>query len=354
MNRLMLAPLLFIAAAAVSCVGPAVPAPAQVSTPNAIAAAGASVLSNVSQIEAAKKEGKLTIYTSLTEIPVVATEFGKVFPEIRIEYFRANSEEISARILSEYKANTFNVDIIEDVDVSMIQVLNAGLLAPYKSPELSAFPSTSYDKDGLYATDRANLLVLAYNTNLVQKELAPKTWDDLLDPKWFGQIAVEPDDFPLLAYSALVWGESRSQDFWRKLSTRNVKTVKGHTELANALANGNIAVSPTVYAHRIDAMKQDKRPVEWVKTDPVFETPAMVAIAKNAKNPNASRVFVDWILSVAGQQALANQGRIPIRPGVTVKPDGLLSGLNVYFSDHKGLGKIEDLRKQYHLYFGIK
>ncbi len=361
MQRLILVSLVFVAVAGVGCAVP--PAAAPVRTPTAIAPTAApslnpatapSVAPTVSLADAARKEGKLTIYTSLTEIPAVAAEFNKVFPEIRIEYLRVSSEEITARVLSEYKANTFNVDVIEDIDVSMIQVLNAGFLGQYKSPELSAFPPASYDKDGLYATDRANLLVLAYNTNLVQKELAPRTWDDLLDPKWFGQIAVEPDDYPLLAYSTLAWGETRAQDFWRRLSTRNVKTVKGHTELANALANGDFAVSPTVYAHRIEAMKQDKKPVEWVKTDPIFEAPNMIAITKNPKNPNAAKVFIDWILSAAGQQALANQGRIPIRPGIKTKPEGLLTGLNLYFSDPRALAKAEDLQNQYHAFFGIK
>lgn len=361
MKRLMLVLFVFIVAVGVACT--TTPTPPPLSTLTAVAPTAAptvaptvapSVAPTVSPIDAAKKEGKLTIYTSLTEIPAVAAEFNKVFPEIKIEYFRSQSEDITARITSEYQANTFNFDVVEDIDVSLVQLLYAGVLGQYKSPELSAFPPTSYDKDGLYATDRANLLVIAYNTNLVKKELAPKTWDDLLDSKWTGQIAVEPGDYPLLAYSTLAWGEARAQDFWSRLATRNVKTVTGHTELANAIANGDFALSPTVYAHRVEAMKQAQKPIEWVRTDPIFEAPNLVAIAKNPKNPNAARVFIDWILSTAGQQALANQGRIPIRPGIKTKPEGLLTGLNLYFSDPRALAKAEDLQKKYRLYFGIK
>lgn len=351
MKQLML--LVVLVLAGTSCT--ATNAPAPVGTLTAIAPTAApSPAPNLAQVEAAKKEAKLTIYTSLAEIAALATEFNIAYPEIRIEYFQGNSEQVSARVISEYRANTFNVDVIDDIDVSLIQLLSAGVLGQYKSPELGSYPPTAYDKDGAYATDGANLLVIAYNTNHVAKELAPKTWDDLLDPKWFGQIAVEPDDYPLLAYSTLAWGEARSQDFWRRFSTRNIKTIKGHIELANALANGNIAVSPTVYAHRIEALKQDKMPVEWVRTDTIFQAPTLVGIAKNPKNPNAARVFIDWLLSAAGQQSVSNLGRISVRPGIKTKPEGMLSGLNIYYSDPKALGKTEDLKKQYHLYFGIK
>lgn len=353
MKRLTPVLLVLIAAVGIGCA--TTPAPPAAGTTTASAPTVApSPVPTTGQVDAARKEGKLTIYTSLTEIVPVVAEFNKMYPEIRVEYFRSNSEEVSAKVISEYRANTSIADVIEDIDVSLIQVLNAGALGQYKSPELNAFPSTSYDKDGTYATDRTNLLVIAYNTNLVKKELAPKTWDDLLDPKWSGQIAVEPDDYPLLAYSTLAWGEARAQDFWKRLSAQKVRTVKGHTELANALANGEFSISPTVYAHRVQAMKEDKKPIEWVRSDPVFGAPNMIAIAKSPKNPNAARVFIDWILSMVGQQVLANTGRIPIRPGIKTKPEGLLTGLNVYYSDPRALAKAEDLQKQYHGFFGIK
>lgn len=330
--------------AATPTAAPPTSAPAVTATPS------------VSLLDAAKKEGKLTIYTTtdLQEFEPLVKEFSKQYPDIKVDYWRAPNEEMTQRALNEFRSNIFTVDVLEGPDVGIVQMLNAGMLGQYKSPELSAFPDGSYDPDGYFVTARATLIVIGYNTNLVPKELAPATWDDLLDPKWAGQMAIESSDYKLIAYSALVWGESRAQNFWKRLATQKPRVVTGHTELANMLAAGEFAVSPTLYAHRIQSLKDDKKaPVEWVRTNPVFESPVLVAIAKNVQHPNAARVWVDWYLGPAGQQALVNLGRIPVRLGIKTKPEGLLNGLNIYFADPKAVLKT-DTQTQYRTLFGIK
>lgn len=310
----------------------------------------------VSTLEAAKKEGTLTIYTTtdLQEFEPLVKEFTKQYPYIKVDYWRAINEEMTQRALNEFRNNIFTVDVVEGPDVGIIQMLNAGMLGPYKSPELSAFPDGSYDPDGYFVTARATLIVIGYNTNLVSKELAPATWDDLLDPKWAGQMAIESSDYKLIAYSTLVWGESRAQNFWKRLATQKPRVVAGHTELANMLAAGEFAVTPTVYAHRIQSLKDDKKaPVDWVRTNPVFESPVLVAIAKNSQHPNAAKLWLDWYLGTAGQQALVSLGRIPVRLGIKTKPEGLLNGLNIYFADPKAVLKT-DTQAQYRTLFGIK
>lgn len=335
------ATLLIVACAPATAVTPAAPTP----TPT------------TSMLDAAKNEGKITVYTSLNadEFVVLVTEFNNKYPEIKVSFWRGTSDDVGAKAISEFRANNFAVDVLDAEDVDMIRLLNAGVLGRYKSPELSVYPADSYDPDGFYATDRLLLVVMGYNTNLVKKELAPKTWDDLLDPKWAGRMGVERGDFQLIAYSTLAWGETKAQNFWKRLGAQNPRVIKGHTELANALAAGEIAVSPTVFAHRIQTLKDEKNaPVDWVRSDPVFEFPTMIAIAKNTRNPNAARVWIDWVLSEAGQQAYTNLGRIPLRPGVKTKPASLLLGLNIYYGDPKILTKSNELQTQYRTLFGVK
>lgn len=311
----------------------------------------------LSLLDAAKKEGKVSIYTSLNadEFEPIVKEFNKKHPDIKVDFWRGGSEDVTAKALTEYRANTFLVDVLETTDVNVVQLLSAGVLGQYKSTELKAYPAGVADPDGYYSTDRVNLTVIAYNTNLVKKEDAPKKLEDLLDPKWAGgKIAIEADDFPLMAYTAKVWGDAKANDFWTKLAAQKPRVVKGHTELANFLVAGEFTVSPTVYAHRIESQKAKKAPVEWVKTDPVYGFPHVIAIAKNVVHPNAAKLWIDWFLSEAGQQAIANVGRYPVRPGVKTNPEGLLQGLNIFYGDPKSLLKADDIQKQYYTLFGIK
>jgi len=334
---------------------PTTVAPAATSAPAPTTAAAAPSAADL--LAAAKKEGKVVIYTSFNaeEFDPVAATFNKKYPDIKVDYYRANSEDVAAKALNEFRANSFLVDVVETNDTDIVNLWSTGVLGQYKSPELKGYPDGSYDPDGFFATSRLNLVVITYNTNLVKKEDAPKKLEDLLDPKYAnGKIAVEASDFPLMAYTQKVMGDAKANDFWTKLGALKPRVVIGHTELANFLAAGEFAVSPTVYAHRVESLKDKKAPVEWVRTEPVYAFPLDLGIAKNAPHPNAAKVWTDWFFSAEGQQAVADIGRFPARPGIKTKPPGLLDGLKIYFGDPKSLIKADDLKKQWATLFGIK
>jgi iron(III) transport system substrate-binding protein len=310
-----------------------------------------------SVLDAAKKEGKVMIYTSLNaeEFEPIVKDFSAKYPDIKVEFFRGSSEDVTQKALTEFRAKTYIPDVLETTDVNIVQLLSEGVTGTYVSPEAAAYPAGAKDPAGAYVADRLNLVVIAYNTDLVKPADAPKKWDDLLDPKWSGKIAVEPDDWPLMAYTAKVWGDAKAQEFWTKLAAQKPRVIKGHTELANFLVAGEFAVSPTVYAHRVLSLQDKKAPIEMVKTDTAFGFPHVVAIAKNAPHPNAAKVWIDWLLSEAGQNALVKAGRIPVRPGIKTKPEGLLNAFsNIFYGDPKTLLKASDIQKQYYTLFGIK
>ncbi len=308
-------------------------------------------------LDAAKKEGKLMIYTSLNaeEFDKVLAPFAKKYPEIKVEFFRGSSEDVTQKALTEFRANTHIADIVETTDVNIVQLLSVGVTGKYLSPETKAYPASAYDPEGAWAAERLNLVVMAYNTNLVKKEDAPKKLEDLLDPKWAGKIALEADDWPMVAYTQKVMGEAKSKDFWTKLAAQKPRVIKGHTELANFLVAGEFHVSPHVYAHRVLSLQERKAPIEMVKTDTVYAFPHVIAITKNAKNSNAAKVFIDWYLSVEGQESLVAAGRIPVRPGIKTRPEGLLEGFAaIFYGDPQTLLKAGDVQKEFQTLFGIK
>lgn len=331
-----------------------VPAPVATTAPAPTVAAAPSP---AEILAAAKKEGKLMIYTSLNadEFDVVLKDFSVKYPEIKVEFYRGDSESVAQKGLIEFRAKSYIADILETNDVNITQLDSEGVLGRYISPEAAAYPAGAKDASGVYTAARLNLLVMAYNTQLVKKEDAPKKIEDLLDPKWSGKIALEPDDWPMFAYTQKVMGEAKALDFWTKLAAQKPRIVKGHTELANFLVAGEFAVSPNVYAHRVLSLQDRKAPIDMVKTDTVYGLPHVISIAKNAPNPNAAKVFIDWYLSTDGQNALVKAGRIPVRPGIKTKPEGLLEGFsNIFYGDPKTLLKASDLQKQYYILFGIK
>ncbi len=354
---------LLLTVIAIGCAPAPTPAPtaapptAAPAATSASAATTAPTASAASILEAAKKEGKVMIYTSLNadEFDVVLKDFSAKYPDIKVEFYRGDSESVTQKALTEFRAKTYIPDILETNDVNITQLISEGVIGTYVSAEAASYPKGAKDPDGSYVAARLNLIVITYNTQLVKKEDAPKSWNDLLDPKWTGKIAVEADDWPLIAYTAKAWGDAKAQDFWTKLAKQNVRVVKGHTELANFLVAGEFAISPTVYAHRVLSLQEKKAPIEMVKTDTAFAFPHVTSIAKNVQHPNAAKVFVDWYLSVDGQNALVKAGRIPVRPGIKTKPEGVLDGFKeIYYGDPKSLLKAADVQKQYYTLFGIK
>lgn len=357
------------ASAAAPTTAPATSAPTSAPQPTAVPATSAptsapkptaappTAAAPLSLLEAAKKEGKAMVYTSLNadEFEVVLKEFSTKYPDIKIEFYRGDSESVTQKALTEFRAKTYVADVLETNDVNITQLMSEGVVGTYVSPEAASFPAGAKDPEGGYVAARLNLLVIAYNTQLVKKDDAPKKLEDLLDAKWSGKIAIEADDWPMLAYTSKVMGDAAANDFWTKLAKQKVRVVKGHTELANFLVAGEFAVSPTVYAHRVLSLQDKKAPIEMVKTGTAYAFPHVVAIAKNVAHPNAAKLFIDWYLSEDGQNALVKAGRIPVRPGIKTKPAGVLDGFaNIFYGDPKTLLKAADAQKQYYTLFGIK
>ncbi|NIO69032.1 MAG: extracellular solute-binding protein, partial [Anaerolineae bacterium] len=149
--------------------------------------------------EAAKEEGALMVYTSMNidDLEPILAKFMEKYPFIKAEYYRASGEDVLAKASTEAKAGQHFADVLEGADLQIFQAVKEGLVAPYVSPEVAAYPEGASDPNGMWTVSRVNAVVIAYNTELVKPEEAPKSYEDLLDPKWQGKIGVEQDDVAL-------------------------------------------------------------------------------------------------------------------------------------------------------------
>jgi iron(III) transport system substrate-binding protein len=266
-----------------------------------------------STIDGAKQEGKIVWYSVVNESPDLAKEFEKKYPFIKVDVLRLSNPRLLVRILTETQAGRYGYDVVRANAFTINALMEKGLLSPYDSPERKAYSAGWKDARGFWTSTDENLLVIGYNTRLVSHAEAPKDWNDLLDPKWKGQIGMEPSDFELYAGLQKKWGAQRASAFFKELAKQDVQFRSGHTLLAQLVVAGETKLA-VVFAHRVEAMKSQRAPIEWVSTmDPIISSLGVISLAAKPVNPNAARLLIDYILSKDGQRQLQRQNRVASR-----------------------------------------
>ena len=272
-------------------------------------------------IDGAKKEGALVWYmsASIEDAQAILLAFNKKYPFLKTDFFRAGSARLFNRIMNEARAGKVLFDLVAVRGLETHQLVKAGLLQPYVSPESAAYPAGFKDSKGYWVDYFDSYNVIGYNTQLVAREQAPKSWEDLLDPKWKGKIALDEENFSWYGAMTQKWGKEKTQRYMRALAKQDIQLRNGQTLIAQLMAAGEFSVA-MILAHRIEKMKEQGAPVAWVTTlDPVTVSLHPIGIAAKAPHPNAAKLFVDFILSKDGQQLLLSIERTPARPGIDTK-----------------------------------
>jgi iron(III) transport system substrate-binding protein len=292
-------------------------------------------------VAAAKKEGSLSLYTSMTSD--VADAVAKAFQDqfgITVNVFRGNSETVLQRTLQEASANRPGADAIETNFLELETLGGKGILADYKGTHLSDVPDDLHFDH--WTADRLNLFLPAWNTNLIKAGEEPKSWEDLADPKYKGKMQIEISDSDWYENLTKYWldhGKTQQQvdDLWKGIAS-NASAAKGHTTMMELLGAGQTAMDGMNYSYITERAKQDGAPVAYKgsdgKTDiPAFPRPNGVALVKGAQHPNAAWLFYDWMLS-DGQKVLVN---LHLTPSTKVPGDTSLDGITLAKFDVKEL-----------------
>jgi iron(III) transport system substrate-binding protein len=278
-------------------------------------------------IEAAKKEGRVVYYTSIDLLLAekIAKAFEAKYPGVTVRVERTGAERVFTRIGQEYASNVHSVDVVNSSDAAHFIVWKReGLLAPFVPEDVAKFyPADHKETNGLYASFRVGLSVIAYNSNLVKAEEAPKSFADLLDPKWKGKLVKAHPGYSGTIMTAtfqmqrdLGWG------YFEKLAEQNVLQVQSATDTPKKIALGERAVMVDGGEYNILQLKEKGQPVE-----PVYATegtPLVVGpngMFKEAPNPNAARLFQCFCFSPECQQLISDVGgQRSAHPQVKEKP----------------------------------
>jgi iron(III) transport system substrate-binding protein len=327
----------------------------------ALAQAPAPYEANAELIEGAKKEGKVIWYTA-TDVQVserAAKAFEQKYPGLKVQVERSGSERVFQRISQEYGSKIHNADVIETSDaVHFLLFKKQGWLQPAVPADVAKhWPKEVRDPDGQYAAYRSHLSVIAYNTKLVKAEDAPKSHKDLLDPKWRGRIVkAHPGYSGTVMTGTHALSEALGWDFFEKLGKQRVMQVQSSTEPPKKLAQGERPIMADGNEYNVFQLKEDGVPIEIVYA--TEGTPIAIghgAILKNAPNPNAAKLFYQWLYTKEAQQLIHDVGGLrSYHPEVKEKEGRTpLSQIKVLYSDPVKLEpQIEDIKKRYEQYFG--
>lgn len=279
--------------------------------------------------ELAQKEGALSVYTSNTDIDDLVDSFEDEY-DIDVSVYRGNSESVLQRVLQEQDADFHGVDIIETNALELNVLNKEKLLYPYQS-ELREQVREEGQADG-WTADRFNVFVVGWNTDKVQPGQEPTSLEDLTGPEWKGRVSMEVGDvdwFAALYNHYLDQGmtEQQVEDLFRKLAA-NSKIVKGHTVQGELLSAGQFSTAVSLYSHTVDKAQDIGAPVSWHSKDtgkpvePLVIRPNGAGLVKNATNPAAAMLFMDWLLT-AGQDILPESFRIGSIPTAEDPLEGL-------------------------------
>ncbi len=282
--------------------------------------------------EGARKEGALTFYSSMPvdDITALTSVFEQKYG-VKTKVWRAGSEKVLQRGLLEAKANRHDVDIFETNGPEMEVLSREKILQACNSPYLADLIPQAVRPHREWIATRLNIFTCAYNTKAVRKEDLPKTYRDLLDPKWKGKLAVEADDSDWLAGIALSMGEAKGVALFKEIVAKNgISVRKGHTLLANLVASGEVPMALTLYNYKVEQMKNAGAPMDWFALDPTVARPNGVGVARNAPHPHAAVLFQDFELS-EGQAILGKRDFIP----TSTKVPSTLNKMPLVFADPK-------------------
>ena len=290
--------------------------------------AGADRLERI--LAAARKEGSLMLYTTFaaSNMEAIATDFERRYG-VKVNSWRSGTLRVLQRVLTEARANRFEVDAVLFGSPEMEALHREGLLQEVRSPHHANLVEGTLPAHRAWAAVYLNLFAHAYNTGKVRKDELPRTYADLLHPRWKGRLGVESQDQEWFLAVVKDMGEARGLKFFQDLVAGNGLSVRtGHSLLNNMVVSGEVPLALTVHSYMPEQMKRKGAPIDWFVLEPAVVRPNAVGVMRRAPRTNAALLFYEYLLS-DGQKLLADMAYIP----ATRQSDSPLRNLRVRVVD---------------------
>jgi iron(III) transport system substrate-binding protein len=291
---------------------------------------------------------------SIPEGKQFADSFEKQFPFVKVEIFRSGAGAIVNRIFSEYGTKNYRFDVAQGISSRGVipAFKQKEIIGSYQSPEYKFVPNDLKDKEGYWASNYQNTIVLAYNKRMVKPEDVPKTYDDLLKSIWKGkQILNDTENFAWFDGLLKYWGRDKGLAYFRKLAQQEQVFQRGARGRVQLVAAGEFPLT-IGYGPHIQSFVHQGAPIDWVPLEPVVVVINTVSVARRPPHASAARLFVDFLFSKEAQLKLRELNRIPARMDVDPDPPRLFKGFKRVAQDieDENLSESVDL---FHKTFGL-
>jgi ABC-type Fe3+ transport system substrate-binding protein len=281
-------------------------------------------------IEAARREGTVVWYTTLIVnqaiLPLKAA-FERKYPGVTLQYVRNDEAPTAIRLLNEGRAGRVQADIFDGLSV-MEPLRREGLVAPYTPQNVAQFPAEMRDKDGYWTAILLYVFAPGVNTTMVPPAQAPKSYQDLLDPKWKGKMAWNPSSVAgaigFVGATMLSMGEERGKDYLAALSKQGIVNIEASSRaILDQVIAGEYPLALMCFNNHTVISAAKGAPSDWLRIEPVPVAFDAVSLLKDAPHPNAARLLLDFLTSEEGQKVLQDANYLPAMKGLQAKTAGL-------------------------------
>lgn len=258
---------------------------------------------------AAIKEGNVSWYTS-TPFPLVQNLADKFTQDtgIKVTLLRSGGEAVLRRFLQEYGAGQAGADVITMSDSgAALGLTRKGMFVPFKPDGFDKVVEGAKDKDGHWIAQRVHLIGMPVRTDLMAEKDRPKTWSDLRDGKFKGKMVMPDPSFTAIQLTVVgMLSQKLGWDFYKALRANDTMIVQGHQQVFKTMQQGERVLGAEGSDPRSfnDGKELPNQTVIY-PTEGVFEICSPVAIVKNAKNPNAAKLFAEFMLTPVAQRMIA-------------------------------------------------
>ena len=286
-------------------------------------------------VDAARKEGRVVWYTTqiVNQFARPAAEAFEKKYGIHVDYVRADSNEVALRILNEGRAGKVQADVF-DGTAAVASLKKENLVLHWVPEGAARLPKSAADEAGYWVATNLYVLTPGYNTDLVPKGAEPKTFEDLLDPKWKGKIAWNTSASPSAAggFIGLVltsMGEEKGRAYLEKLSNQNVSGLQvAARQVLDQVIAGEYAIALNIFNNHAVISAGKGAPSAWIPMNPAMAVLSVVSVTKDAPHTNAGKLFVEFLVSEDGQKIYRDADYMPVDPTVkprdpALRPDGV-------------------------------
>ncbi|HEX9445213.1 MAG TPA: extracellular solute-binding protein [Candidatus Binatia bacterium] len=261
--------------------------------------------------EGARKEGVAYYFGSSgsSDIGELLKGFSKNYPFVDVRYTRLGGPSAVSKITTEHRAGVFNVDVISVRGTLFPELISSKVVAKYKSPMVPFLRKGYFDAEGYLSGYYATGYTMVYNTTNVKPGEVPRSFEDLLNPRWKGRLVMDKEEYDWLAGMIDVMGENKATAFFKRLVVeQGLQFKRGHALITQLVAAGEHDLLIDGYVHSAAQFKMKGAPINFVFMNPtVVKPPSSIGIASRAPHPYAAALLADYHLSKEAQEILAQK-----------------------------------------------